>query len=307
MNLELNNAVNSDYSNITDYSVSAKTMDSPTGNGETTYTIENASELWGLFLNHGDTKSAITMKAIWNVGKGWTCKSRRQQVILERIDGWGKETFDDVLFNMEISRRIFGDAFAEIIRDDDGNLLNLKPLFSGDIKIIVDAKGRIKQYQSLKNKNKTFKPQDIFHLCNNRIGDQIHGISDVEIMKSVITADEQSFADLQKVISFQAKPFIIFKMKTDDQTQINNFVTKVRLARQNGDDMFIPDDENLLSYEVVQVNPSSILMDWRDELRNKFYRIVGMPLILFGSSGSTESGGKIEYTGHEQIWEHDQR
>jgi hypothetical protein len=32
-----------------------------------------------------------------------------------------------------------------------------------------------------------------------------------------------------------------------------------------------------------------------------------MPMIIFGASGSTESGGKIEYTGHEQVWEHRQR
>ena len=29
-------------------------------------------------------------------------------------------------------------------------------------------------------------------------------------------------------------------------------------------------------------------------------------MILFGSAGSTESGGKVEYLGHETVFEHDQ-
>jgi hypothetical protein len=32
-----------------------------------------------------------------------------------------------------------------------------------------------------------------------------------------------------------------------------------------------------------------------------------LPLIVFGSSGSTESGGKIEYLAHEQVFSHDQK
>lgn len=48
-------------------------------------------------------------------------------------------------------------------------------------------------------------------------------------------------------------------------------------------------------------------MAWRQDIRDKFYRTLGLPLIVFGSSGSTESGGKIEYLAHEQVFSHDQR
>lgn len=32
-----------------------------------------------------------------------------------------------------------------------------------------------------------------------------------------------------------------------------------------------------------------------------------MPLVLFGQAGQNESGGKVEFTGHDQVWENDQR
>jgi hypothetical protein len=161
--------------------------------------------------------------------------------------------------------------------------------------------------KSIEGKKITWQPNEIFHLTNNHIAGQMHGISDIDSLEKTILADDQSFEDLQKIVSFQAKPFIIFKMKTDDTAKISTFVEKVNAARQEGKDMFIPDDENLLSYEVVQVNPSSILLDWRTETRNRFYRQLGLPLILFGSSGSTESGGKMETFAHEQVFEYGQK
>lgn len=308
-NLNLNKAQLSNYAAIDEYTIATKSIDTAQDQKETEWINSKASTYWGYFNAVGDLKSAFIMKAIWNVGKGWKAEKETKQ-ILENIDGWGKDTFDDILFNMEICRRVFGDAFAEIIRGNDGRISNLKPLNPGDVKIIVNKKGRIIRYEFVNvvtGTKEEFRPDEIFHLSNNRLANQIHGISDIDAVESVILAESQSFDELKKIVSFQAKPFIIFKLKTDDDTKINTFVDKVRRARQLGDDMFVPDDENLLSYEVVQVNPSNILMAWREDLRNKFYRVVGMPLILFGNAGSTESGGKIEYLGHEQVFEHDQR
>jgi hypothetical protein len=78
-------------------------------------------------------------------------------------------------------------------------------------------------------------------------------------------------------------------------------------AVNKGENIYIPDDKNTLSYEVIQVNIASTIMAWRDDIRNKFYRTLGLPLIVFGSSGSTESGGKIDYLAHEQVFSHDQK
>lgn len=313
MKLDIGNTVASGNSAIPAHAIPSESMDNPSTQGLTRWNNEEAPKQWGIFLAAGDFKSAILMKAIWNVGKGWTTLSTHSQQILDRIVGNGKQNFDDILFNMEVMKRVFGDAYAEIIRDPKTNeLVNLKILDPANVTILSNNKAMIKGYElatgkNSKGKTQTFKAEQIFHMPNNMLGNQIHGISDIAGMEKTILADDKSFEDLQNIVSFQAKPFIIFKMKTDDQTLINAFVTKVRNARAAGDDMFIPDDENLLSYEVVQVNPSSILMEWRNDLRNGFYRKLGLPLILFGASGSTESGGKMETFAHEQVFEYDQR
>lgn len=306
----INKAVASDYSSLDDYEIDSKIMDSATGQDETEVTFPKFTQYWGYFNAVPELKNAILLKAVWVVGKGWKAGAI-DEALLQRIRGWGKDTFDDIIFNMVIVSRINGDSFAEIIRDDNGVMVNLKPLCPTDMKIIVDRKGLIKRYEKtnkVTSQTIRFKPEDIFHLSHNRLGDQIHGISDIETIEPIILAEQSSFSDMNKIIRFQAKPFIVFKLKTDDETKIQLFANKIRSARNLGEDMFIPDDENLLSYEVVQVNPSNILMAWRDDLRNKFYRTIGLPQIVPGGSGqSTESESKVIYVAFEQIVMHEQR
>ncbi len=65
---------------------------------------------------------------------------------------------------------------------------------------------------------------------------------------------------------------ILWKLKTDDPAKIASVVAKIDAARNLGEDMFIPDDDDAISYEVVQLNPSALVLQWRDDIRNKFYR-----------------------------------
>src|SRR3990167_4291922 len=169
----------SDMSNVVkDVTVGALNTDGVLDQDESEWTNSKWSKYWGYFNEIADLKGAMLMKAIWNVGKGFTADPETT-VILDHISGWGKDTFEDVLFNMEVIRRVGGDSFAEIIREGD-QIINLKPLDPGSMRIVVDKKGMILRYEQI---SKTagmpeikFKPADIFHLSNNRLADQIHGI-----------------------------------------------------------------------------------------------------------------------------------
>lgn len=311
---DLNSA---EVSNMTDrvdaVEVSAMSTDGVHDQEETYYDNAQWTQYWGYFNQLPELKSAITMKAIWTVGKGFKTDPETQ-VILDHIRGWGKDTFEDIIFNMEVTKRIGGDAFAEIIRGDDKaeTIINLKPLDPATIRIVVDRKGMIKRYEQMSKTDskaapKRFKPQDIFHLCHNRLADQIHGISDILAMETTILADNESFNDNKILMHRQARPMIMFKLGTDDPGKIATFVSKMDSAVNKGENIYIPNDENSVDFEVIQINPSQVVLDWRNDMKNRFYRSVGLPQIIFGSSGTTESGGKIEYLAHEQVFEKDQK
>ncbi len=310
---DLTEAKASDMTNlVSDLEIDSQIIDGVSDQLETTWINYNWSKYWGYFNSVPDLKSAIIMKAIWNVGKGFTTDISTE-AILDNIRGWGKDTFGDILFNMEIVKRIGGDSFAEIIRNKEtGTLVNLKPLDPGTMKIVVNKEGIIIRYEQISKirgkKPIRYEPNNIFHLTNNRLADQIHGISDIEGMEKTILANEESFEDLKKLMHHQVKPFILWKLKTDDPATINALVKKIDKARNLGEDMFIPDDDDSIDYEIIQVNLSSLVLSWRDDIRNKFYRTIMLPQVVPGGAGqSTESESKVIYLAFEQLVEKDQR
>jgi hypothetical protein len=303
----LKKGVNSDYNNVIDeIQIPQKNTDGATGVKETTWSFNNFSKWNGIFYSIPDVQSALIMKSIWNTGKGFDTDIQTR-VILDHITGWGKDTFEDILFNLDLTSMIGGDSFAEIIKDDN-ELINLKVLDPSSISVVCDDKGIIIRYeQTIKVSKdqkivKKFEPNQIFHLSNNRYADNIHGLSSIEALEETIKADNESFEIMKKVMRFQARPFILWKLKTDDEVTIRDFVQKIEKARGYGEDTFIPDDENAVSFEVIQLNINNAIFDWRNDIRTKYYRNVGLPQIVPGASGnSTESESKVIYTAFGQI------
>ena len=310
--LDINQMGISDMTNaVPNWDVTPKEVDGVRDQDETTWQNANWSRQWGYFNSIPDLKSAMLMKSVWNVGKGWTADSETT-VTLEHISGWGKDTFDDILFNLDLISRIGGDSYAEIIKDaETGLLINLKPLNPNTMKIVIDRNGIIKRYEQMSTTKGAqpikFKPEDILHISHNRLADQIHGISDIDVLEPIIKADQENFVDMQKIMHHQARPLIMFKLGTDKPATIAAFAAKMDSATAKGENVYIPDDASSVEFEVIQVNVSAIIMEWRTNLRNAFYRALGMPLIVFGNAGTTESGGKIEYMAHEQVFEYEQR
>src|SRR3990167_8043693 len=98
--LSITTATISDLTNVVkDYSISSKQTDGPTGQDETEYSFPNWTKQFGYFNSVAELKSALTMKSLWICGKGYTTDPETQ-VILDHISGAGKDSFDDILFNM---------------------------------------------------------------------------------------------------------------------------------------------------------------------------------------------------------------
>lgn len=288
---------------VDDYSVTLKETDGVTEQKETRWSNNDWSKWYGYASTIPDVSGALRSMALWTVGTGWTADDRTT-VILDSIRGWGNESFTDIMRNLIICMRVGGDAFAEIIRDDDGILINLKVLDPGSMDIIVNPQGIIIRYeQRLKAQGKDprkIEPNKILHLCHNRFADNIHGTSDLEAVEQRIKANEESFKDTKKLMHHQVRPFILWKLKTDDQAKITAFIKKIDAARNLGEDMFIPDDEDMVTHEIVSTPLTSQIFTWRDDLRNGFYRNIGLPQIVAGAGGmSTESESKAILVTHE--------
>jgi hypothetical protein len=307
--LKIGSASTSDMThNVTDYSVDTKNTDGATGQDETTWQNPKWSQYYGYYTTIPELKKAIDALATWTLGKGYTSDSLTQ-VQLESIKGWGEDTFESICWNLFVTKKINGDAFAEVIRDPETDeIINLKPLDPGSIKIVADKKGIIKRYEQTNKLNKgviKFQPDEILHLCNERVADNIHGESIISACEWTILARNEAMTDWKTVLHRNIHPLKIWHLDTDDATLIAAFKTKVETCVNDKENIFIP--KGNVEVEI----PATVLQEptgWIKYLENFFYQAVGVPkIILGGSEEFTESSSKIAYLTFMQIYLKEQR
>ena len=293
----------------TDYSVSSQDTDAAGDQKETVWINTRWSSWLGYYKSIPELSSVIDAKATWTVGKGFTA-DEETTLLLDTIKGWGKDTFNTIIENMIRTYNIGGDAFCEIIRDEEDILINLKPLDPSVMKIVVDRKGvvlRYEQISKIKQPNKRFEPDEIFHLPRNRVADEIHGVSIVEKLINIILMKNEAMDDWKRVLHRNIDPMMIFHLDTDDTTKIAAFMAKMDAARGKGENMYIPKDA--VVPEQLSIAPNAALnpITWIETLDSKFYEAAQVPKIIVGGSGGfTEAAVKIAYLAFQQTIEEEQ-
>jgi hypothetical protein len=306
---ELNSARSGEQAGIIkDYSVGTISTDSSTGIDETEYLNTKAEQYLGYYKKIPELKMAIDAKATWTIGKGIE-SSPLTGLVLGTMSGFGKDTFNSVLENAIRCYHIYGDSFAEIIRDDEDRLINLKILDPASIKIVADSKGRIKRYEQIaKGKpTKKFEPKDILHLARNRIADEIHGVSIIDAVEWIILARNEAMTDYKRLLHRNIYPVRIWHLDTDDVTKIATFKAKVAASKGEGEDIFIP--KGAVETDLVSIPENSSLnpMPWIQLLNQYFYQAVGVPQIIIGGSQElTQTAAQIAYLAFEQTIEEEQ-
>lgn len=301
-------------SSVSDFSVDAMQTDAATGQKETEWMNDKWPEYLGYYKKIPELKSSIDAKAVWTIGRGFKADNATT-ILLDNINGWGQDTFNSILKNMLVVRQISGDAFVEIIRNQEtGTLINLKPLDPGSIKIIANEKGIIKRYEQVNKIAKpnkviqTFQPKDMFHLTQDRVADEIHGTSKIESVEPIILARNEAVNDYKVVLHRNVKPVRIWHLDTDNDTKISKFITKVELMQDKTENIFVPKGAVIPELSAVPSNATLNPLPWIEYQSNFFFQAIGIPqIILGGSQEFTEATAKIAYLAFQQSVEEDQR
>lgn len=306
----INSASASNLTNaVSGYSVAPQTTDGAGDQKETKWNNSKWSQQLGYYKSIPELRAVIDAKATWTVGKG-VIADEDTEGILKPIKGIGKESFNTIVENMIRTMQIGGDSFAEIIRDEEDNLINIKVLDPSSINTIVDQQGLIERYEQIskiKEKDKKFHPVDIFHLMRNRVADEIHGVSMIESLEWIILAKNEVQAAMKTLMQRHVKPVMIYHLATDDPTEIATFKAKMDKINADGENLYIPQD--VVVPEVLAVAPNATLnpLPWLEWLNNKFYQVAGVPQIILGGGGEfTEASAKIAYLAYEQTINEDQ-
>lgn len=302
----LSNSVVTDMSTtVQNYQVRNMQTDAAQDNDETTWINQNAAKYLGYYKTIPELKKAIDAFATWVVGRGFITDVENS-VVLDHVTGWGEDTFNSIIWNMLACKKIYGDAFAEIIRDEKtGKLLNLKVLDPATIRIVVDRKGLVTRYEQVTKRGKKtdivpFQPEEILHLCNDRIADEIHGTSVIECCEGIILARNEAIVDYRKVLHRNIVPVRIIEVDSDNTAKIAVLKAQYQQAVDKGEVLIVPKGNVQIS---DSKSPITDPIAWIQYLENFFYQAVGIPkIILGGSAGETESSAKIGYTTFDQTY-----
>ena len=290
---------------IENYSVTTEDTEGATGQGETRFTNPNWTQQLAYLKKIPEIKKAIWARAVWTIGKGYDTDPQTE-MLLATIKGNGKDTFTKILKNMWVTKRVGGDAYSEIIRDDEDNLINIKPLNPGLMVVIQNEQGIIIRYEQTSRVKdaipKKFKPEQIFHLSNDRIADEGLGTSDIDAVEEIIKTRNEASTDYRAVLHNNVTPRWKFKLKTDDPTEIAAYKTKMDAVTSTvSANIYEPFDVS--ESELIAVAPNATLdpKSWIQDQNGYFYQTVGTPQIVVGGSGEfTEATAKIVYIAWEQ-------
>jgi hypothetical protein len=300
-----------DFKNtITDWSVTAVSTDGPSDLKETTWDNTNWTTYLGYYKTIPELAAAIDAKATWTIGKGFK-SNEITELALMNIVGWGKDTFNTILENAVRTYHIGGDSFAEIIRDNKGQLINLKPLSPENIRIVANRKGIIIRYEQINKSNgnvfKRWTPEEMLHLARNRVADEIHGVSIIPAVEEIIKMRQEAMADYKKLLHRNVFPVRIWYLDTDDTTEISAFKTKADKAYTQGENIYIPKGTVETEVASVPTNATMNPLPWITQLNQYFFQATGVPqIIVGGSSEFTEASAKIAYLAFEQVIEEEQ-
>jgi len=276
---------------VPDFIVNSKSLDVDNTNGETYWYFSDAAQNIGYYSEIPEIASAVNSLATWAFGKGWVAEDDETTQELEHVSGRGNDTFQNVMWNHEVMKLVVGDAFMEIVWEDNDNtksIANLLPISPERVKI-VSKNGRIKRYEVWNGgKWKTIKVENMYHSSNKRIGDQIHGTSQIDAAKWVIDARNEALIT-NRIIEKRGRALGIVYYKTSNTGKIQYANEQIEKAVKNGQMVGMP--EGTAEIKDFPSKPLSERMDWIRYLENFFYQIFGVPRSIATSDGTSEVGG----------------
>jgi hypothetical protein len=150
--LDPNKASVTSLNSLKGYSVGSQPLDFSGSQKETYWYFTKAAEYFGYYKKIPELKKSVDALALWTAGRGYTTQDSLTKVTLDFVSGWGEDSIDSIFENMLIVKKIIGDSFAEIIEDQETELLiNLKPISPERVRIVVDENGITIRYDIMKD------------------------------------------------------------------------------------------------------------------------------------------------------------
>lgn len=294
-----------------DYSAGSLSPDSPTNKELNFWDYPYFTEWFASYIKHAKVKKAIDGFADWVLGQGYVTDDPIAKADLDHISGNGKEGFADVLWNAIVMKKINGDAFVHVMRDpkdkEFGRIINMRVLDCNRMTTHFNGKGRVKEYRYYSSAERTgddfvtYQPNEILHMMNDKVGDEMHGRSVIEAITWNIEAQEEAKRVLRKLV-WRSGVVRVIEVDTANSAELATLKAQYKTAEENGDVLLLPKDKA----KAIDWKPSldyAGIIAWLNYLDDEFYISIGFPRDLAGASTqATEASMKMAYVTHEPLY-----
>ncbi len=178
------------------------------------------------------------------------------------------------------------------------------PISPERVRIVYGKNSLIKHYEVWNGENwKKIEVKDMLHSSNKRVGDQVHGTSQIDATKWIIDARNEALED-ERTIKHRDKALGIAYYKTNNAGKISYANTQIEKAVNKGEMLGLPEDTAKI--EPYPSRSSEDRTAWISYLENFFYQTFGVPRSIASSDGTSEVGGKMGYVIFEPIYTKEQ-
>ena len=281
---------------ITDFTTESSSTDSASNQKETRWYNSLFNKWYGLYLKRAKAKITINAWVTFVVGKG--ISSTTHQTEIDNMN------FLHIMWNMLVIKKVNGDSFAEIIRNENGTLLDLKPLDPASIVSVWGTDGLIDHYEQISNvegkENEEIAKEKILHMMNDRVADNIHGTSVLEAVEWNLNAQEEARLVHRKKVKNSGIIGII-EADTQDTTKIAVLKEPLKTGTEKGNFLIVPKDVIGIKPWEVKLNTADTIA-WINHLEDEMFMLMGIPKPIVGGAQSGEGDTKMSYLAFEQYY-----
>nr|DAK60920.1 MAG TPA: portal protein [Caudoviricetes sp.] len=216
-------------------------------------------------------------------------KGRLWMLLHERPNAW--MTPSEFLSAMVVNRMLRGNAYAQIIRDSEGDPIALVPLSPDQMEVSVTAGGEVYTYYQ-DGVISVIAPANIIHWKG--LGNGYIGLSKLEYMRA--TADEAISAqdNASRLYGAYSKPSGV--LQTDsalNDEQLSAVFERFKGMSRGGAGLYVVDRG--LKYQQLSLTPADAqLLQTRQFSVEEICRWFGVPGVLVGSTATTTWGSGIQ-------------
>jgi len=211
-----------------------------------------------------------------------------------------KFDFDRVIDNIIYSMLIYGDAFLEIRREDNGKATELHPMETTEMDIEYDEHGEIIAYWqkptgTSKDKGVVFTPDNMIHFRLKWIGSRVYSYNPNESVNESYITKVYAYRYLRCIFE-HLPPKMIHFLKNVSEEQEREFDDNLRRAKTNPrSDLVVrtPTPDSDYKFERFEVEFGNGLPQILDHLRQEVLMVTRVPYFWIGrAEGGNRSEGE---------------